>query len=83
MAEWPEGKKAPPLFLCICLQGVEALPCPQQREETIVRMAEVLHYLPGPSAALSRLHHPLESVSVLIGATVERGRDASHQDALV
>lgn len=40
-------EEAPPQSLCVGLQRAEALSRPQQREQSIVRMAEVLHYLPG------------------------------------
>lgn len=48
----PNGlQKETPHLLCVGLQRAEKQPCPQQREESIIRMAEVLHYLPalGPA----------------------------------
>lgn len=39
-------EEAPPHSLCVGLQGAEVIPTPQQREESIGQMAEVLHYHP-------------------------------------
>lgn len=39
-------EEAPSHALCVVLKGAEALPRPQQRKESIVRLAGVLHYLP-------------------------------------
>ncbi len=40
-------EKAFPHSLSFNHQGAKAFPWPQQRKETIIRMAEVLHDLPG------------------------------------